>query len=138
MRARGLGSLLAVAAIATGCGEQRFDADEFIERANANGAGLVLGEPLLSERDGVEIYAVELLPTSATGEVAPTGGEAHGGGSLIVAEDAEAGQSEYARCEGAVTLVCYRAANVVLAVEGEPGSAELVGVDGAIRALASD
>lgn len=138
MRTACIGGFLAAAAIAAGCGAHEFDAQEFIDQANANGAGLELGEPLLSTRDGVEIYAVELLPTSATGEVGPTGEQAHGGGSLIVAEDAEAGQSEYARCEGAVTIVCYRAANVVLAVQGDPGSAELVGVDGAIRALASD
>lgn len=120
-----------------GCGAHEFDAQEFVEEANANGAGLELGEPLLSTREDVEIRAVEIAPASATGEVERPGG-AHTGGSLIVASSVEAGEEEYERCEGAVTIVCYRAANVVLAVEGDPGSAELVGVDGAIRALASD
>ena len=140
MRIAGLAALALIAVPLAGCGEREFDAREFVAEANANGAGLELGEPLLSSRDETEIYAVEVKPTAATGETgdgAPRHLE-HAGGSLIVAPDVEAGEEEYERCEGAVTIVCYRAANVVLALEGEPQSPELVGVDGAIRALGSE
>ena len=132
---------LALAAVPrAGCGEREFDAAEFVAEANAKGAGLELGEPLLSSRDETKIYAIEVEPAAATGEVGDPAAEAdeHAGGSLIVAPDVEAGEEEYERCEGAVTIVCYRAANVVLALEGEPQSPELVGVDGAIRALGSE
>ena len=134
-------SFIALAALALGggCGETTFDAAGFVEEANENGASLELGEPLLTEREEVEVHAVEIRPASATGELgAGHAGEEHVGGSLIVSEDGEAAEAEFARCDGAVTIVCYRAANVVLAVEGDPSSAELVGIDGAIRAMAGE
>lgn len=129
---------LAALAAAAGCGEREYSASEFVEEANAHGAGLELGEPLLSSREDTEVYAVEVEPVAATGELGADAHDAHGGGSLTITADSEAGAAEYERCEGAETLVCYRAANVVLAVEDELGADELVGVDGAIRALASD
>lgn len=139
MRAAFLAPALAATALAVGaCGETTFDARGFVDEANAKGAGLELGEPLSSERDGVELFAIEIKPASATGEVGPAGGERHSGGSMVVTEDADAAEQEFQRCEGAVTIVCYRAANVVLAVEGDPTSAELVGLDGAIRAMANE
>lgn len=139
MRVAGLAALLLTPIALAACGEREFDAHEFVAEANANGAGLELGDPLLSSRDETKIYAVEVKPTAATGETgdAAGGNHEHTGGSLIVAPDVEAGEEEYERCEGAVTIVCYRAANVVLALEGEAQSPELVGVDGAIRALAN-
>lgn len=142
MSGRTAAALLAVAALAA-CGETEFDAEGFVSEANDRGAGLELGEPLLSAREETDVYAVEVERPSATGR--PDGADEHlgehehvGGGSLIVAADADAAKAEFERCEGAVSLVCYRAANVVLALEGEPNSPELVGVDGAIRALASE
>lgn len=140
MRVARLAALLLAPVALAGCGEREFDAREFVAEANANGAGLELGQPLLSSRDETEIYAVEVEPTAATGEsgAGASGSLGRAGGSLIVAPDVDAGKEEYERCERAATIACYRAANVVLALEGEPQSPELVGVDGAIRALGSD
>lgn len=118
-------------------GERTFDARDFVERANELGAGLELGESLHSEREEVRVYSLELLPVAASGEVQEDSDE-HRGGSLIVSPDAEGARAEFARCERAASLACYRAANVVLALEGEPGDPQLVGVDGAIRAMASE
>ena len=102
-------SCLVIAAAAAGCGGERtFDAQEFVDEANSHGAGLELGEPLSATGSDIEVYGVELA-SSAT--------QVHGGGSLAVAEDPEGGEAEYARCEGAVDLICYRAANVVLRLE---------------------
>jgi hypothetical protein len=100
---------LAVLAILAACGGERtFEAAEFVEEANAHGAGMELGEPLSSTGAAGEVFAVELA-SSAT--------QVHGGGSLIVVDDAEEAQAEFARCESAASLVCYRAANVVLRLE---------------------
>jgi hypothetical protein len=139
VRAAFLAPALAAAALLAGaCGETTFDAQGFVDEANAKGAGVELGEPLLTEREDIQLYAIEIEPASATGEAEPSGGHEHSGGSMIVTEDAEDAEQEFQRCDGAVTIVCYRAANVVLAIEGDPSSAELVGLDGAIRAMASD
>lgn len=133
LAALGLGVVLLAA-----CGEREFDAAEFVAEANERGAGIELGEPLLSAREGTEVYGFDLEPQGTAGAEDHGGGHEHAGGSLIVTADADAGRAELERCQGAVTLACYRAANVVLAVEGEPGSPELAGLDAAIRALASE
>jgi hypothetical protein len=134
--------LLALAATGgalVGCeGERSFSAEEFVEAANERGAGLELGEPLLATDPEAEVYAVRLAE-DADHEGEPATGEAevghgHGGGSLIVAgSDAEA-LAEYRRCEGAVTIHCYRAANVVLRVEADD-PAELDRLRVAVAAL---
>lgn len=54
----------------------------------------------------------------AADEDGGTDEHAHGsGGSLIVAPDEEEAFAEYERCETALSLLCYRAANVVLRIE---------------------
>jgi hypothetical protein len=119
-----LGTVLLVA-----CGGDRnFEASEFVEEANEHGAGMELGEPLSAGETGNEVYAVELA-SSAT--------QVHGGGSLVVADDVEAGQAEFARCESAASLVCYRAANVVLRLE-EVDPEQQSQLDEAFSALGSD
>lgn len=138
MRGAAAALSVATALVVAGCGEREFSASEFVEEANSHGAGLELGDPLQSSREDTEVYAVEVEPVAATGELGADAHDAHGGGSLTVTADSEAGAAEYERCEGAVTLICYRAANVVLALEDELGPDELVGVDGAIRSLASE
>ena len=89
-------------------GERTFEADEFVSELNQHGGGLELGEPLSSSDPAQEIRAVELA-SSAT--------QVHGGGSMVVTEEIAAGEAEYQRCESAASLICYRAANVVLRLE---------------------
>jgi hypothetical protein len=99
-----LGALLAPA-----CGGERsFEAEEFVSALNEHGAGLELGEPLSSQGPAHEIHAVGLA-SSAT--------QVHGGGSLAVTENVADAEAEYERCESAASLICYRAANVVLRLE---------------------
>lgn len=109
---------------AGGCGEATYDAAEFVEDANAEGAGLKLGEPVSIHREEVQVF-----------DVSVEGGE---GGSLAVASDATGGEAEYARCEGAVTLLCYRAANIVLLVEDELDPAARARLDAAFTALGTE
>ena len=128
---------LAVTALA-GCGggERTFSAEELVEEANASGAELVLGEPLSSTREGAEVREL-----SFEEHAEPDAGEAahaHGGGTLAIMGDAEAGLAEYERCESAATLLCFRASNAVLLFEGELEPAQRAGLERALRALASD
>ena len=128
-RNAGIAVLAAVVPLLAGCGEERtFDAEEFVEEANARGAGMELGEPLSSADPGSEVHAVELA-SSAT--------QVHGGGSLIVVDDVESGQAEFTRCESAASLTCYRAANVVLRLE-EVSPEQRAQLDEAFSALGSD
>ena len=122
-----------------GCGGERtYEPSEFVEEANAEGAGLVLGEPLTSIEEGVDVYALSFEEEPGGHDEAEPGGHAHSGGSLIVTEDADAAREEHARCEQAVTLVCYRAANVVLLFDADPSDEHVAKVDSAIRALATE
>lgn len=131
---------LAAGAIACGSGERTFSAEEFVEEANENGAGLSLGEPLLAEGEDREVYALRLEGETESPGGEPAGGaaEGHGGGSLRVASDAEAALAEYERCETAVTLLCFRAANIALILEGELPAEDRARIEGALRAMASD
>ena len=121
--------LLAVAAVmvSAGCGEQQptFTASGFIEVMNDEGADLELEADLLSAQEGVEVHQVRF-------------GQ-NGDGSLSVTEDADGGASEYERCESAATLLCYRAANVVLFFDGaEIAVGDLAPVEAAVKAIAED
>lgn len=108
-------AILALAA----CGEERsFDAEEFVETMNDQGAQVKLGEELSTTDAGAEIYALRLEEAGSATEPAPADAELHGGGSLKVTESADAAREEYERCEDAVTLICFRAANVAIYFEG--------------------
>jgi hypothetical protein len=109
------GLSIAAALALAACGSEReFDAESFVSDANESGAGLVLEEPLGSGEGG-ELFTVRLEEDDPGHQDEGEAEEhAHGAGSLIVAEDEEAAEAEYARCESAVTLICYRAANVAV------------------------
>jgi len=131
-------ALVALLALGGGCGggERAFEAQEFVDAANAAGAGILLGPPLQSAREDVEVFELRFSGSSATG-AGPDAEDEHGGGSMAVAGDAATAEAEFERCERAVTLICYRAANVALILEGA-GSDEQARIDRAIRELASD
>ncbi len=125
-----------IAFLIAGCGGERsFEADEFVEEANGEGAALILGEPLTSLEQGADVYVVSFEDAPAP-EV--SAGRVHSGGSLVVTEDADAATAEFQRCQGAVTLTCYRAANVVLYFDAEPTEPHVAKVDAAIRGLAEE
>lgn len=130
-------ALAALALAACGSGERTFGAEEFIDEANAHGASLELGEPLSTSDADVELYAVTIEEPE---EVHDSGGEPvigheHGGGSLRVTDSVEDAEAEVERCEQAVSLFCYRAANVVLIFEQDAEPEALSEVAAALRAL---
>jgi murein DD-endopeptidase MepM/ murein hydrolase activator NlpD len=134
---RRLASLIAFAfAALAACGsDETFTAEEFVSAVNAEGAGISLGEPLSSGDEGLELYALTLSAPTAGGSSA--GADLHGGGSLRVTEGADDAEAEYERCEGAVTLACYQAANIVVAFEGLTAE-ERARLDRAFSALSSE
>lgn len=118
---------LALIGVLAGCGgdgETTFDAEGFVAAVNAGGAGLELGDELPNTQEGVEVREVKVTRA--------------GGGSIVVAADEEAGRAEHTRCEAAVTLLCYRAANVVLLLEDELAPPERMRLEAAFTALADD
>ena len=126
---------IVIALLFAGCGGERtFEPAEFVDEANRQGAGMILGEQLTSIQEGVDVFSLSFAERAG----AEQDDHGHSGGSMIVTEDAEAATDELERCEGAVTLTCYRAANVVLYFDGEPSDEHIAGVDAAIRGLAED
>ncbi len=122
----------------SGCGseeETTFTAEEFISVANEYGAGLTLGQQLSTGANG-EVWSLSFVGSGeATGATGP-GAEAdvHGGGSMTITADPEAGLAEYNRCESASTLLCYRVSNVVMYFEGASPD-DLARLDAAVRAM---
>jgi hypothetical protein len=134
--------LVAVTLAACGSGAT-FTAPELVDEVNQHGAGLRLGEPLETTQEEIELYAVRLEGASAAPAVPPTGessapADVHAGASLTIATDDEAALAEYARCETAVSLLCFRAANALLILEDTTPAADIARVEDAIRAIASD
>ncbi len=134
-----LSLLAAAAAIPLGAcgGEDTLSAEQFVDRANAEGAGMLLGEPLPASGP-IEVFSVELAETGEEPRAAGSqDGHEDGAASLAITGDEEAGVVELERCEGALTITCYRVENVVLRVQsGEPR--ELERIESAIGALGGE
>jgi hypothetical protein len=136
----------AAAALLAGCGsdERSFSAEEFVAEANSNGAHLELGVPLSASDTGDELYALEVGPSDepvkkqGLPEDPGKHSDEHGGGSLRVSDSAEDAEAEYSRCEAAATLLCYRAANVVVILEEGAEPRDLRALETAIRAMESE
>lgn len=124
-------ALLAGAALAAGCGEKDYDAEGLVAELNAAGAGLVLGQPL-SSTEGSSVTAIDLAEGGGG-----TGGAEHTEGAIVVLDDSEAASQEFARCEGAVDFVCFRAANAVLRFSGITPE-EQARITGAVSSLETD
>lgn len=116
--------------------EPLLSADGFVAAANEAGAGLELGPRLASSGEETEIHTVGFTDAVGAGSIAPGSDLAHGAASLIVSPSAEAAGEQYARCDTAITIRCYRSQNVVLLVDS-PTPAEIARLDAAIRALES-
>jgi hypothetical protein len=116
------GQLAALAAIAlalgaTGCSRERsLTASEFVTQINDQGVELRLGDRLVTDDESEEIYALELEPVA--GLPGKAAGNQHSGGSLSVHDDGAAADERLSACEASADLLCYRAANIVIVLEG--------------------
>jgi len=131
--AASLACAIPICALIAACGEGRtFTAEEFVEEVNGEGVKLELGEELVTDRDDQELYAVELEPVAEL----PGSADRHAGGSLSVSDEGEGADEELASCQAAADLLCFRAANVVVVLEGGGIEAEQLGV--AIERIAEE
>jgi hypothetical protein len=135
--------LAIVLATLVGCGSdgggQTYSAASFVKAANAEDAGLELGEPLPFPRQGT--LEVRVLRFTGTGAAPTTPGAApppdvHGSGTASVFSDDAAATGEYERCR-AGGLICLRAANVALEFSGDVAPADLDRLSAALEALAA-
>lgn len=120
------------------CGEggsRTFEPQEFVDAANAEGAGLALGDSLRSSEPEVEeVYELEFEGGEHSGE-SESEEHADEGASLIVGADDEAAIAAYERCEATVTLLCFRAANVAIVFRGEASAPEAQRIQRALVSL---
>ena len=128
----------ALALAAPSCTEERtLSADEFVADVNEQGiVRLTLGEMLHTEDESKELYAVTLEPLEtekAAGQEEEHGHE-HGGGSLAVYESTDGAEEGLKACRAAADLLCYRASNVVVIIQGGGVETQQLGL--AIRRLA--
>lgn len=127
-RARRHAAALALALLGlAACGEERrFSAEEFVQEVREQGVELSLGQELFSEDPDQDLYAIELEPVA---ELPGAEGErGHTGGSLSVFDDNTGAESDLSSCERSADLLCYRAANVVVVLEGGGIEAQQLGV----------
>lgn len=115
---------LACAAFASCGSEESFTAQEFVDRVNHEGVELRLGEPLITDDDSKELFAVELEPVSQL----PGSGSGHIGGSLSAYDDPSGAEDDLASCGASADLLCYRLANIVVVLEGGGIEAQQLGV----------
>jgi hypothetical protein len=122
-----------------GCGdEETFDAAEFVAAANEHGAGLELGDELTTTEAGKSVHAIALEEPGQDESEPAADPHRHGAGSLIVTDDDAAALAEYERCEQTGLLVCFRAANVAVALEREVDPEQLAHLRRAIEALGDE
>jgi hypothetical protein len=136
---------MAAASVIAGCGSgddggQTYTAAGFIAAANAEDAGLELGEPLPYPSD--DAVEVRVLRFQGAGEAPTTPGaetptDVHGSGTLSVFAEDSGAVTEFERCQ-AGGLICMRAANVALTFSGDVAPADLERLSDALQALSSN
>jgi hypothetical protein len=122
-RVCGSGAALLVLLLAlAGCGDgsQTLTASEFIDRINAEGVAIELGERLATSGEADELYAVELPPLPGEPKPGP-GSEAEPGasGSLYVFDGDGGAEDQLDACQGSGGLLCFRAENIVVILDEE-------------------
>ncbi len=136
---RGRLALVALAAaLLAGCGsEPTLTASEFVDRINAEGVSIVLGQTLASSGDAEELYAVTLPPLRGEPKP-PPGSEAEPGasGSLYVFGDTGAAENQLKACQAATGLFCFRAQNITVVLDEESSRLEARRLGVAISRLA--
>ena len=128
--------LALLAAVASGgCSKERtFSADEFVAEVKAEGVELHLGEELLTDDEGKELFAVSLEPLPGVQPPVGDEGEPELSGSLAVYDDTDGADTGMQSCTASGDLLCYQASNVVVILEGRGLEAQQLAV--AIQKLA--
>ena len=104
---------IALAAIAGCSGEPTYDAEGVVSDLNSVGAGLVLGESLASTEEDIEVRVVSFDGAAPSGPA-----DEETSGAVVILPDDDKARAEFARCESAISFICFRAANTVLRFSG--------------------
>jgi hypothetical protein len=115
-------TLLVVPVLLAGCGDgsQTLTASEFVDRINAEGVSIELGERLATTGEADELFAVELPPLPGEPKPAPgSEGEPGASGSLYVFDDDGAAEDQLDACQRSGGLLCFRAENIVVILDEE-------------------
>jgi hypothetical protein len=136
--AKGLAALTVVIALVAGCGSApTLTASEFIDRINAEGVSIEMGQRLASDGSADELYAVEMPPLP--GEPKPPPGSESGrgaSGSLYVFGDTGDAEDQLQACRASSGLICFRAENIVVVLDEDSSRLEAQRLGVAIRRLA--
>ena len=128
-------AILVVLALAS-CGDEKtFTPEDFVAEMNEVGAGIVLGDVLTTNEAGVDVQTI--IFSDATGESTRGGEEGQGSGTLLAFEGVTEAETDFARCGGAPSLICFRTANVVLRFE-DLAPADNARVTAALQSLAAE
>ncbi|MFL5907943.1 MAG: hypothetical protein ACJ75Z_10165 [Solirubrobacterales bacterium] len=128
---------LTLAGAIAGCGDgHTFSASEFVNRINAEGVTVQLGQRLPTGGGADQLYAIRLPPLP--GESPPPPGSEGGpgaSGTLYVYGDSGGAADKLDACRAAGGLGCFRASNVVVVLNEESGPLEARRLAVAIRRL---
>lgn len=106
-----IATVFVAAAALAGCGgDDTVGAESLVDALNEAGANLVLGEPIEPAEGQVELRTLQLGGPEGASE----GTDDHGAGAIVVMPDETAATAEFARCDSAISFICFRAANAVL------------------------
>jgi hypothetical protein len=128
-----------LALLLAGCGSsQTLTALEFIDRINAQGVSIELGQRLPTSAGPDELFAVRLPPLRGEPKPAP-GSEAEPGasGTVYVFGDTGAAEDQLEACRAATGLFCFRASNIVVVLDEESSGIEVRRLGLAISRLGS-
>ena len=103
----------------SGCGSsQNLTASELIDRINAEGVSIVLGERLATSGGADELYAVMLPPLPGEPKPPPNAeGEPGASGSLYVFGDSGGAEDQVRACQASAGLFCFRAQNIAIVLD---------------------
>lgn len=123
---RPIAILLASLTIAA-CGSAKtFTADELVGKISDQGVQISLGDPLYSEGQNKEIYAVELAPVVELPGARGEDSRAHG--SIAVYKDEDGASAGLDNCKAVGEFSCFQAANVVVIIESGGLEVQQLGV----------
>jgi hypothetical protein len=118
-------------------GEPTLTASEFIDRINAEGVSIVLGQQLASGGDADELFAVRLPPLPGEPKPPPDSEADRGAsGSLYVFGDTSGAEEQLEACQASAGLLCFRASNVVVVLDEQSSPLEARRLAVAVQRLA--
>jgi len=121
-----------------GCGgSQNLTASELVDRINAEGVSIVLGERLTTSGGADELYAVRLPPLPGEPKPPPNSeAEPGASGSLYVFGDRGGAEDQLKACQASAGLFCFRVQNIAVVLDEASSALEVRRLGVAVGRLA--